>query len=324
MAILCVMQLPAAWIGIDVVGSQLRGGKILVHSANGKPVGRALGRAAGQIGFDREGEKAFTAWAQGLLKAGPTDDFSHAGKIHSAGHWVATPDGTSVGLIAWLSDVAPGPRPVYNCWQIDFENLTSRSGGDNLEMLGDGRKPGELRSIRDLLRWVNPDDTPGLLALHYDAVTAQETMVARAYWSIRPPSAPDWIHLWSAATITADSDRRRVHGLTVQLSHRDEFDTHTSDFARYIDATVLLTDALTQVTLTASGELADVVEQNLDALLSQLDIARVAQADRSGMVIEQTVTVGGRDCRAAVFRLPSAQHTTSTSAPTAILLVPIQ
>ncbi|MFI5778971.1 hypothetical protein [Nocardia sp. NPDC051570] len=313
------MHLPRCWFGVDVIATLLRE-EIFIHSAGGQRVARPLRRVASRLGFDRQGEDLFTAVVRDAL-AGPAVDRVRAeGGLECHTHWIKAPDDTSVGLIVWLAAAPVQIRPVYNSWILDLHKVATRSGGDNLGLIGSDRLPGEERPIRDLLRHTNPEDAGEFLSLYYGARTGKEGAYTEAFWSVRP--GDDWVHFWSSTNLvgSADSGRATVYGLTAQLRDR-ELDTRLGTLVRYTNATLLMVDAQNKVTVTATGELAPALEdeQLLEQVLAQIDTDRVLAAT-SDSVVEQTIAIEGDQFRAAAFSVTNARK--HIDGPVAILLVP--
>ncbi|SUH71862.1 Uncharacterised protein [Nocardia africana] len=315
------MHLPRCWVGIDVIGTRLHN-EIMVHSAGGERVARSLRRAASKLGFDREGEQLFTSIVNEALSSGRTEDKSATeGRIECHQHWITAPDDVPVGLIVYL---APGPvpeRPTYNSWVLDLESVTTRSGGDDLASLGDGRRPGEERPIRDLLTLVNFDDAPHFLSLYYDALTGKKGVLAHAYWSIRRGDQGPWKHFWSAANVDTELDERRsVYGLTVQLRERTQLDTRSRNMVRYTSATLVMVDPAKKVVVATTGALADKIsDARLAEILEQIDFDRIIDAAADTMA-EEIIDIDGAPFRVAAFLMPGAHQ--SPVLPVAILLVP--
>ncbi len=313
------MQLPRRWFGIDVIGTRLRE-EIFLHSADGQRVARPLRRVGSRLGFDRQGEELFTAVVTDALADPPVDRIRCEGGLECHIHWIMAPDDTAVGLIIWLAAPPVPDRPIYNSWILDLRKVATRSGGDNLALIGTDRLPGEERPIRDLLRHTNPEDAGEFLALYYDARTAKEGAFTEAFWSVRP--AGDWVHFWSSTNIvgSAESDRAAVYGLTAQLRDR-ELDTRLGTLVRYTNATLLMVDARNRVTVTTTGELAPALEdeQLLGRVLDQVDTDRVLTSSTDS-VVEQTISIEGDRFRAASFSVTSDRK--RVDGPVAILLVP--
>ncbi|MBF6329066.1 hypothetical protein [Nocardia transvalensis] len=310
------MHLPRCWVGIDVVGTRLHG-EIFVHSAGAQRVARPLRRVASRLGFDREGERLFTHIAERALAGGAVEGTCSESGIECRVHWIMAADDTPVGLILWVAPPPIAPRPVYNCGMLDVERVTTRTTGDGVGLIGDGRRPGEERPVRDLLRWMNPDDAPHFVSMYYDVLTGEEGTVAEAYWSVQP-AGKDWIHFWTAAVLGPPGpDRRIVYALTVQLPHRD-FDTRLGNLVRYTNATLVLVEASNKITVTSAGELAPLDEDRLAQVLAQIDIDGIAAAP-SGAPVEHAITIDQDPFLAAAFPLSNVQK---RPAPVVILLVP--
>ncbi|MGV9678858.1 hypothetical protein ACWDSJ_26550 [Nocardia sp. NPDC003482] len=314
------MQLPRCWFGVDVLASLSRE-KVIIHSADGQRVARPLRRVANRLGFDRQGEELFGAVVQDVLAGPPVDAVRSEGGLCCHTHWVTAPDGMAVGLVIWLAAPPVGVRPVYNSWILDVHKAATRSGGDDLSLIGTDRRVGEERAIRDLLRHMNPEDAGEFVSLHYDAQTGKEGTFAEAFWSVRPDDR--WVHFWSTAFLLGTAEERgsTVYGLTAQLRDR-RIDTRLGTLVRYTNATLLMVDARTRVAITATGDLAPEFEDErlLNQVLQQIDTDRVLAAAPDSTV-EQTVSVDGERFRAAVFSVTSAQK--ESGAPVGVLLVPL-
>jgi hypothetical protein len=314
------MQLPRCWFGVDIIATLLRRNEIFIHSANGQRVNRPLRRVASRLGFDRRGEHLFTGVVKDVLAGPDVDCIRSEGGLECHTHWIKAPDGTAVGLVIWLATPPVEPRPVYNSWILDLQEVATRSGGDNLSLIGTDRLPGENRPIRDLLRHMNPDDAGEFLTLHYDATTGPEGTIAEASWSVRP--ADHWVHFWSTANAVgaADSSRRTVYGLTTQLSYR-QLDTRMGTLVRYTGATLLMVDVHNMVTVTTSGELTSVLDDDriLAQVIDQIDPDRIPAT--SGTAVEQVITIEAERFAATAFAVTSTQK--RPNIPIALLLVPI-
>lgn len=318
------MQLPRRWFSVDVIATLLHE-QIVIHSSDGHRVARPLRRVASQLGFDRQGEALFTGVVNDLL-AGPQVDHVRAdGGIECHTHWIEAPDGQAVGLVVWIAAPPTTPRPDYNSWILDLRKVATRSGGDNLGIIGDGRQAGEERAIRHLLRNMIPDDAGEFLALYYGAQDGKEGRLTEATWSVRRPDDPTrWVHFWSTTTALGahGGDNRTVYGLTAQLRHR-EMDTRMGTLVQYTHSTLLMVDARTGFTVTTTGELApafDSDEQLLRRVIEQIDLHRVAPAAAHETVVEQTISIDGDRYNVASFAVPNPRQT--ADAPVAILLVP--
>ncbi|WP_378733338.1 hypothetical protein [Nocardia brasiliensis] len=302
------MQLPRCWIGIDVVGTHLQG-EIVVHSVAGRRAARPLRRIAYEIGLKSRGaEQLFKGVVTDLLGRPATDHTATEAGLECRSHWIKAPDGTPLGLIVWLAEPPPLPPPVYNAWILDLDRVTTRSSGDDLSLIGDGRKAGEERPIRDLLCRVNPDDAPAFLSLYYDALTGEKGLLAEAMWSVRAPTEDQWIHFWSAAHVggigTPDDSGRSLYGLTMRLDSR-ELDTRLGTVVAFTNSTLLMVDADHRVPLATTGELAPMDAVLIGQVLDQIDLDQViASRDNA---IERDIWLTGRPYRAKAFRLPTAQ-----------------
>ncbi|MFD6157939.1 hypothetical protein ACFWF7_10060 [Nocardia sp. NPDC060256] len=318
------MQLPRRWFSVDVIATLLHE-QIVIHSSDGHRVARPLRRVASQLGFDRQGEALFTGVITDIMAGPQVDHVRTEGGIECHTHWIAAPDGQAVGLVVWIAAPPTTPRPVYNSWILDLQKVATRSGGDNLSIIGDGRKAGEERAIRHLLRHMIPDDAGEFLALYYGAQNGKEGRLTEASWSVRRPDDPgQWVHFWSSTTaLGASGDRdRTVYGLTAQLRHR-EMDTRMSTLVRYTNSTLLMVDARSGFVVSTTGELApafDSDEPLLRRVLDQIDMKRITPATSHETVVEQTISIEGSRFNVATFAVPNARQ--AAEVPLAILLVP--
>jgi len=314
------MRLPQRWVGIDVIGSRLHE-NIIVHSVGGERVARRLGRAQTRLDCDTEGRRLLAGIVQAALDSGDyTDRCSVDNGIECRLHWIIAPDGVAVGLVVWLGE-GPAPKsPVYNSWILDLQAVTTRSGGDNLALLGDGRRTGEEHPIRHLLQWMVVDDARQFVGLYYDALTASQAMLVEAHWSIDPHGNGQRTHFWSAANVTGDpAHRSEVYGLTVELRERNAAPHSTLDnLARAVTATLIMVDGRHRYVVTATGPLScQFGERQYHQILDQIDIdAYLAATD--GRTIERTITIDGESFSASAFLVDSAQQ--GKPSPIAIVL----
>jgi hypothetical protein len=314
------MRLPKIWIGVDVLGTQLKG-TIVMNSAGGQRMPGRFRKEGKNLGFDRDGEALWTELVTRELEAnhGREDKTLSTGGVEFHTHWIIAPDQTPVGLVVWLAEGPVAPRPVYNSWILDLERVTTRSGGDDLASIGDGRQVGEERPIRDLLRWTNPSDAPRFLALYYDALTGDESTVAEARWSVRPNDIGPWTHFWSAARVRfPDDSGRTVYGLTMKLSDRTDLDRSLGTYRRITGATMLIIDAERRVPISNTGPLAPLTEEQIRYVLEQVDLALILDAADE----EQVIWLGDTKYLVSGFPLPTVQRRPVT--PAAIILVPAQ
>ncbi|WP_345496840.1 hypothetical protein [Nocardia callitridis] len=300
------MDLPNRWICIDVLATQLHG-EIIVHSVDTERVARPLRRIARKswCRFDFRGENLFTEVATDVLRrAEHVDHVATEGGFECRTHWIVAPDSTAVGLLIWLAPAPVTAMPVFNAWVLDLETITTRSNGDGLDLIGDGRRAGEERPLRDLLTGINPDDTAGFLSLSYDALTAQTGTLAESVWSIKPHR--EWVHFWSAARVgVIDTSRRTVHGLTLRLPHR-ELDLNLGRLVDIAQGTVLIVDVDRRAPLATGGMLAPLSTAQIDTILDQIDFAPVVAAPMDTAVTQ--ITFAGSTFRASSFALPTVQN----------------
>ncbi|WP_331761179.1 hypothetical protein OG225_42750 (plasmid) [Nocardia sp. NBC_01377] len=317
------MRLPSAWICVDVIGTA-QCGEIVVHTFGEKRVSRRLRRVGTKLGFDHSGEALFASLVGAALEQQPRVDqrsSEHGLEFHTK--WVIAPDNVAVALVVWLAPAPVAPRPIYNAWVLDLRQITTRSAGDNLAIIGDGRVEGEERPIRDLLTNANTDDTPNFLALYWDALTGDPGILAEAYWSIRSPTG--WIHFWSAARVpthpTSTAQRNFVHGISVELAHRDVVST-MSTMVAFTESTLLIVDGDALFPVTTTGKLAPLEERHIKEILGQLHLADITD-DLAKAPVEQMISVEHTAFRCTVFALPTVQQRL-TVRPVAILLKPEQ
>ncbi|MBF6476361.1 MULTISPECIES: hypothetical protein [Nocardia] len=337
------MRLARTWIGVDITGTRARGdvsnGKIVIHSAMGRRQNRLIRRwtdrvneeqkrATGTVAIDDEGRNLLT----GLIADQLAPVFAHLdngtspgdlelvdradtlGDLHWRAHWITAPDSYPVGLIVWL---APGPvpaRPIYNSWILDLEAMTTSSAGDDLSILGTDRKIGEPRPIRDLLAYANAGDVPNFLALYWDASTAPKGTLAEAMWSIKTPSAANWVHFLSSAHSGIGPTDTTVYGLTAQLPARPEgLDLTLRQTTRFSGTSLILIDAERQVVLHASGVLRDELDtQRIGELIEQTHLTQWLDGSSSTATdttwFEGKVSIAGREYDATAWPLPSVQQ----------------
>ncbi|AHH17435.1 hypothetical protein NONO_c26430 [Nocardia nova SH22a] len=316
------MRLPRHWIGIDVLGTRFRG-EIIVHSVAGQKVGRRFGRVA-KAWCDFEGERLIAGIIHDAVNGHDyTDRAATDHGIECRLHWVLAPDGVPVGLNVWTAPGPVPPAPIMNSWIMDLQSVTTRSGGDDLTLIGDGRQPGEERPIRELLQWLVPDDAREFLSMYYNALTADAPRLIDAFWSVKPAGRQEWVHFWSAAAVDGElPPRRYMYGLTVQLVEREPFDPVLSKLIRFNNSTLLMVDARIRVVLTSTGPHArDFGEAELDEILGQHDLAEVLDAP-ADKVFEQQIQVGTRTFRSAAFLVTASAQDRHRS-PVAILLEPL-
>ncbi|MEU0541162.1 hypothetical protein ABZ319_14945 [Nocardia sp. NPDC005978] len=295
------MALPAGWITIDVIGTRLTG-DMFVHSAFGNRVARPLRRCANKLGFDRNGELIFRAVAEAELHG---TEIPATNGLFVDVHRLTAADGTWVGLIMWVSATPPTPRPVYNAWVLDLATMTSRTSGDDPSLVGDGRRPGEERSIQSLLTWLNPEDTWSVVGLYYDALTGEDGLLIEMDWSLRPHDT-QWVHLWSTCRLRVSADSRRtLYGLTLQLVSR-EIEANIAALIHYSRATLLLVEARFRIPLTSVGRLAPLGEDRTAQIMAQIDLESLADPeDPEGS--EQAIRIDGQPFTASIFPLRSAR-----------------
>ncbi|MCU1641490.1 MAG: hypothetical protein JWN03_1765 [Nocardia sp.] len=259
------------------------------------------------LGFNKEGRVLFEQLVQEVLASGRHKDRqSTAGSLEFRTHWVLTPDDVPVGLVVWLGPGPVPPRPAYNSWIMDLDTVETSSAGDDLASIGDGRRVGEYRPIRDLLKFMNPDDVQAFLSLYYDARTGPKGTRAEAYWSVLPAGTDHFTHFWSSAMVV-ESGTRFVHGITVKLAHR-EYTPQSTRGMIIGGGTLVIVDPGTRVPVTVWGKLTDMLSDDcvVAELLSQLDIDRIS-TDASAL-IEDTVTLGGAGrYHASAFLMPTSQ-----------------
>ncbi|MGW6728772.1 hypothetical protein ACWF9G_22970 [Nocardia sp. NPDC055029] len=300
-----------------------------MHSAAGTRVARLLNRSD-ELKIDFTGERLLTGMIEAelapVLEAMDRPDYDPAQLrlvdltatdqgLEFRTHWVCAPDGQPVGLIVWLAPGPVTPRPTYNSWILDVDAVTTQSGGDDLAIIGDGRKPGQPRPIRDLLRYVNADDAPNFLGLYWDSRTGEKGLLAEAMWSIHPPGAPDWVHFWSSAVAGGGPATGTVYGLSVRMPHREL----NATMGNMVDplSTLVLVDAHERFTLHTAGALRDdLSDHHITDVLDQVQRTPV-----QGPAMQLAVTINERDYHARVWALPSSQKGRPMK-PTAILLRP--
>lgn len=329
------MRLVRTWIGVDIIATRVRGdigrGKIVVHSAMGRRQNRVLGRwaskineNAGQLLVDLEGEQLLAGVLKDRLEPvfarldepgfDPSnlvlvDESERKGDIEWRSHWVTAPDGFPVAYVVWLAPGPIEPRPVYNSWVLDLDEVTTRSAGDDLSIIGSDRKVGEARPIYDLLQWANAADAPNFLGLYWDACTAPKGTISDAQWSIRPPDAAEWVHFLSTAHAGIGPTDRSVYGLSVRLPARPGgLDLSLRQLSVFSNSSLILVDADRQFVLHSSGAVRDELgDQRIAELVGEAHLAEcIAGWDQAGG-LEATVTVNGRDYDVMTLPLPSVQ-----------------
>lgn len=311
---LSAMALPAAWIAVDIIGTQLLG-EVFVHSAAGERVARPLRRIAYKLGFDRAGEAVFAAVIDAAL-SGRTIPPTEGLVIET--HQIDASDGTPVGLIAWVANATPTPRPTYNVWVLDMTVMTTRTSGDDPAMIGDGREAGEEKHVQHLFTFLNPEDAWSMVGGYYDALTGNDGLLIDSYWSLRPQE--QWVHMWSSCRlrVTDDGTQRTLYGLTLKLDHREIFESNIASLVRYSQATLLLVEAKNKIPITTVGRLAPLGADRISQVLDQVDLNELAAPD-SGEGIEQKIRVDEKAFTAAKFALHSAQE--KHGDPVAIILL---
>ncbi|WP_327139177.1 hypothetical protein [Nocardia sp. NBC_01327] len=302
------MRFPGSWLCVDVIATRLAAAEdIVIHSAGALRVAKRLRREDMALGFNKEGRVLFEQLVREALTAGPrADRQSRAGSIEFRTHWVLTPDEVPVGLVVWLGPGPIPPRPDYNSWIMDLEAVATSSAGDDLASIGDGRRVGEYRPIRDLLKFMNPDDVQAFLSLYYDARTGPKGTRAEAYWSVLPTGTDQFTHFWSSA-IVPEAGALFVHGITVKLAHREYTPQSTRGMITG-GGTLVIVDPGTRVPVTVWGKLTDLLADDgvVAELLGQLDIDKIS-ADASAL-IEDTVTLAGAGrYHASAFLMPTSQ-----------------
>lgn len=308
------MAIQGTWIAVDIIGSR-HGGDIFIHSAAGARVAKTLRRAANSLGLDKRGEEVVRAVINAALDG---REIPKVEGLHVETHQVDTSDGTPVGLIVWVGTQQPTPRPVYNGWVLDMQSMTTRTSGDNPSLYGDVREADEERPIQYLFTYLNPEDVWSMVGGYYDALTGDDGDLIESYWSLNPAGV--WVHCWSSCRLhrPAGGDTRVLKGLTLQLPHRDLFESNIASLIRYSNATLLLVESRHKIPLTTAGRHAPLGEERIAQVLDQIDLAALANP-AAPEDAEQKLDIDGIPFIASTFELHSARE--NHGDPVAIVLL---
>ncbi|WP_225730973.1 MULTISPECIES: hypothetical protein [unclassified Nocardia] len=308
------MALPATWIAVDVIGTQLSK-EVFIHSAGGVRVARPLRRVRTNLGFDRAGEVAFSAVVEARLEGRPLPAVE--GLVIETDLKMAS-DGTPVGLLVWMAATPPTERPTYNVWLLDMTAMTTRTTGDDPGLIGDGRAAGEERHVQHLFTFLCPEDAWRMCGGYYDALTGDDGLLIDSYWSLRP--AEHWVHMWSSCRlrVTAEGAQRTLYGLTLVLRERENFESNIAPIVRFTKATLLLVERRNRIPITTVGQLAPLSESKVGQVLDQVDLEELASPDAEDG-IEQKISIDGEPFIATKFALHSAQERHGD--PVAIILL---
>ncbi|KLL95123.1 hypothetical protein NJ76_29940 [Rhodococcus sp. IITR03] len=306
------MSLAGKWIAVDLIGSKL-GNDIFVHSAAGERVARPLHRAKA-LGLDKIGEMVVRAVVTAAMEERAIPKVEG---LHVEAHQVDASDGTPVGLIVWVGQQKPTPRPTYNTWVLDMAVMTTRTNGDDPSLIGDGREADEERHVQYLFTYLNPEDAWNMVGGYYDALTGEDGMLIESYWSLRPGGT--WVHFWSSCRLRVrENNQRFLYGLTLQLDKREMLEANISSLVRYSNATLLLVEARQRIPITTVGKLAPLGEQKITQVLEQVNLAELAKADVPEDA-EQKIEIDGTPFLATSFPLHSARERHGD--PVAIILL---
>ncbi|MGO4205263.1 hypothetical protein AB4Z09_26705 [Rhodococcus sp. TAF43] len=195
--------------------------------------------------------------------------------------------------------------------------MTTRTSGDNVDLYGDVREADEERHVMYLFTYLNPEDVWSLVGGYYDALTGDHGDLVESYWSLQPGG--EWVHFWSSCRLhLADGGATRIlHGLTLQLEDR-KFESNIASLIRYSNATLLLVEASHKIPLTTVGRHAPLGEDRVSQVLSQVDLAALAdpEAPRDA---EQKLEIDGVRFVASTFALHSSRE--KHGDPVAIVLL---
>lgn len=307
------MTIQGMWLAVDIIGTRL-GGDVFIHSAAEARVAKTLRRCANALGLDKRGEAVVRAVIQAALDG---REIPSVEGLFVETRQVDASDGTPVGLIVWVGAQPPTPRPVYNGWVLDMQAMTTRTSGDNVDLYGDVREADEERHVMYLFTYLNPEDVWSLVGGYYDALTGDHGDLVESYWSLQPGG--EWVHFWSSCRLhLADGGATRIlHGLTLQLEDR-KFESNIASLIRYSNATLLLVEASHKIPLTTVGRHAPLGEDRVSQVLSQVDLAALAnpEAPRDA---EQKLEIDGVRFVASTFALHSSRE--KHGDPVAIVLL---
>ncbi|NKY53944.1 hypothetical protein [Nocardia vermiculata] len=310
------MALPGEWIGIDIIGTQL-GGEVFVHSFAGERVARPLQRVRQKLGYDHKGEQVVSAVVSAKLEG---RELPAIPGLHVETHQIDGSDGTPIGLICWIASTPPTKeRPTYNGWVLDMTAMTTRTSGDDPSLIGDGREADEERHVQYLFTYLCPEDAWSMCGGYYDALTGDDGLLIDSYWSLNPPEAHQWTHMWSSCRLrVSEADQRTLYGLTMVLKERKDFQTNIATLVRFTQATMLLVEKKNRIPLTTVGRMAPLGESRVAQILDQVDLDHLGSPDSSEGA-DQPVTIDGQPFTATKFALHSAQD--KHGDPVAIILL---
>ncbi|WP_254593032.1 hypothetical protein [Prescottella equi] len=307
------MTIQGMWLAVDIIGTRL-GGDVFIHSAAEARVAKTLRRCANALGLDKRGEAVVRAVIEAALDG---REIPSVEGLFVETRQVDASDGTPVGLIVWIGAQPPTSRPVYNGWVLDMQAMTTRTSGDNPTVYGDFRETDEERHVMHLFTYLNPEDVWSLVGGYYDALTGDHGDRIESYWSLQPGG--QWVHFWSSCHLhLADrGDTRILHGLTLQLKDR-KFESNIASLIRYSNATLLLVEASHKIPLTTVGRHAPLGEDRVAQVLSQIDLAALANPEVPRDA-EQRLEIDGVPFVASTFALHSSRE--KHGDPVAIVLL---
>src|SRR5699024_312790 len=175
------MRLDPRWIVLDLADTGT--GDMMVHSIGGKPCERTMRRAvkAGELRLDLEGALAVMDYAKTRASSLPD--------VHAEHHVVVHPEYGPTAIAIWLHPGPPSDRPVLNSWVLDLDELTTVTAGDDVSLIGDGRRVGEHRPVQDLWRWLSPPDAAALVMDYKRAIVEPDNAWTGIEWTLHPPDA---------------------------------------------------------------------------------------------------------------------------------------
>ncbi|MET4614114.1 hypothetical protein ABIC28_005127 [Rhodococcus sp. PvR044] len=308
------MAIEGTWLAVDIIGTRLDG-EPFIHSAGGARIARPLKRCAGLLKLDRVGEDVVRAVIVAALEG---RSIPKVEGIIVETHQIDASDGTPVGLIIWIGGQKPTPRPTYNGWVLDMQAMTTRTSGDNPSLYGDVREAGEEHPVHRLFTFLNPEDVWTLVAGYYDALTGKDGDLIESYWSLKP--GDQWVHCWSSCRLhCADGDDiRLLRGLTLQLPHRELFESNFASLIRYTNATLLLVESTHKIPLTSAGRHAPLGEGQIAQVLDQVDLGVLADP-AAGEGLRQNLEIDGVPFTASTFEVRSNRK--NHGVPVAIMLL---
>jgi len=258
------MRLDPRWIVLDLADTGT--GDMMVHSIGGKPCERTMRRAvkAGDLRLNRDGALAVMDYAKTRASSLPD--------VHAEHHVVVHPEYGPTAIAIWLHPDPPSDRPVLNSWVLDLDELTTVTAGDDVSLIGDGRRVGEHRPVQDLWRWLSPPDAAALVMDYKRAIVEPDNAWTGIEWTLHPPDAEP-VHLFSGGRLRVDGPRRLIVGTSIVLDKRTEQPPDLmGPLVAFAGITLAIVNRDAQTALTAVGADAPLSYQALHRLVSEYDL----------------------------------------------------